>query len=323
MGAEVGIDVGRRRRLPPWMQGVAAADQGCKSGNKDEENVSSGLANSSFAPQPKRKPKAKRLEKEAQLCDKELGEVDSSLLVKCTKKSGKTNLFQRDVDSDGLTHNEDEVPKRRTKRSCGTQIAVREAASERKRGGKNYRVESSAEIPALSPSEEDGELTMEDLMSIAEEYVKADNDINNQPSEREEATSVTQPLEANFSSIEIESGGSLKCTQSSRGSSNNPAESSNFNLSKTGFKDQDDSISKSIITDLRRTGDPTQDMLDLFLGPLLKKPQKEEKKMEITTEEILAYEFRKQSESKNVESEVVPLVKKKSSLKDKISMFLD
>ncbi|XP_043716609.1 transcriptional regulator ATRX homolog [Telopea speciosissima] len=321
MAAEVGIDVGKRRRLPSWMQGVAAADQGCKLGNEDEENASSEQANSSFAPQPKRKSSAKRLEKEAQLCDKDLAEVDSSLLVKCAKKSGKTNLFQRDVDNDSLTHSEDEVPKKRTKRTCHTQRAVRDTAPQKKQRGKNYRVESSAETVAPLPSEQDEELTMEDLISIAEEYVKADNEINHQPSEREEATSVTQSLAANCSIIESDV--SLKDTQSSRGLSTHPTESLTSNLSKTGFKDQDDSISKSIITDLSRTGDPTQDMLDLFLGPLLKKPQKEERKMEITTEEFLDYKFRKQNQSQSVETEVVPMVKKKSSLKDKISMFLD
>ncbi|KAJ4960182.1 hypothetical protein NE237_020092 [Protea cynaroides] len=322
MDPEVGNDVRRRRRLPPWMLGVAAVDQGSKSGNEDEKTASSELANSSFAPQPKRKSIAKRPKKETQLRDKELAEVDLSLPIKCAKNTGKTNLFQRDVDVDSLTHCEGEVLKERTKSTCNTQRAVRETAPQKKRRGKNYEVESSEAIVAPSSIEEDGELTMEDLISIAEEYVKADNEINHQPSDREEATSVTQPLSANFSGVEA-GGFSLKDTQSSRGSSTRLTDSSTSNLSKTSFKDQEDSMSKNIITNPSKTEDPTRDMLDLFLGPLLKKSQKEERKMEITTEEILAYEFRKPSQSQSVDKEIVPLLKKKSSLKDKISMFLD
>lgn len=73
-----------------------------------------------------------------------------------------------------------------------------------------------------------------------------------------------------------------------------------------------------------RTGDPTQDMLDLFLGPLLKKPLEEEKKVEVITDDmVFAHALRKQNQEIVLGDVPVPLTKKKSSLKDKVAMFLD
>lgn len=72
----------------------------------------------------------------------------------------------------------------------------------------------------------------------------------------------------------------------------------------------------------RRTVDPAQDMLDLFLGPLLKKPVMEENKS-FVKDFAFAYEFERQSQNDVVVEEIEPLMKKKSSLKDKVAMFLD
>lgn len=72
----------------------------------------------------------------------------------------------------------------------------------------------------------------------------------------------------------------------------------------------------------RKTGDPAQDMLDLFLGPLLKKPFEQENRSFIKDMEF-AYEFERQSQNTVVGEEIEPLMKKKSSLKDKVAMFLD
>ena len=63
-------------------------------------------------------------------------------------------------------------------------------------------------------------------------------------------------------------------------------------------------------------------MLDLFLGPLLKKPFEQENRSFIKDMEF-AYEFERQSQNTVVGEEIEPLMKKKSSLKDKVAMFLD
>lgn len=72
------------------------------------------------------------------------------------------------------------------------------------------------------------------------------------------------------------------------------------------------------------TGDPAQDMLDLLLGPLLKKPAREENKIGLIKEDMtFAVDITKQRQNNIGMEVVVPLTKKKSSLKDKVAMFLD
>lgn len=72
------------------------------------------------------------------------------------------------------------------------------------------------------------------------------------------------------------------------------------------------------------TGDPAQDMLDLLLGPLLKKPAWEENKIGLIKEDMtFAGDITKQRQNNIGTEVVVPLTKKKSSLKDKVAMFLD
>ncbi|XP_021898209.1 uncharacterized protein LOC110814927 [Carica papaya] len=56
-------------------------------------------------------------------------------------------------------------------------------------------------------------------------------------------------------------------------------------------------------------GDPTQDMLDLFLGPLLKKPVQEKRTEFIKNDKEKEFQFRK-SRQDDVGEEIVPLQKK-------------
>lgn len=78
-------------------------------------------------------------------------------------------------------------------------------------------------------------------------------------------------------------------------------------------------------TNTRRTGDAAQDMLDLFLGPLLKKPPNNEQEIGAgkTESMIITNESIKQATSREMWREEATLTKKKSSLKDKVAMFLD
>ena len=74
------------------------------------------------------------------------------------------------------------------------------------------------------------------------------------------------------------------------------------------------------------TGDPAHDMLDLFLGPLLKKPVEEKKNNFMLGDVAISQEVGKfgiESKKNIAREEIVPLMKKKSSLKDKVAMFLD
>ncbi|KAJ0095365.1 hypothetical protein Patl1_15765 [Pistacia atlantica] len=128
----------------------------------------------------------------------------------------------------------------------------------------------------------EGEFSVEDLLSIAKEFVQIDLD-----------TAELQSVDRDF-------------------------ESQDQRL-KTTFCE--DGISNCNLTSVQsRTGDPAQDMLDLFLGPLLKKPRGDkEKKTEFTTND----EGFRQLSQNDVGEEMVSHIKSKSSLKDKVAMFLD
>uniref|UniRef100_A0A5B7CBJ5 Uncharacterized protein n=1 Tax=Davidia involucrata TaxID=16924 RepID=A0A5B7CBJ5_DAVIN len=348
---------GRKRRLPLWMLGVAAADQASKSeenGNGNEDNPDEGIADGSCQPKSKvgdepleedsclfgkceKKRRKRKLSRPHAGCDssvrekgddnkdnpdkriasqsnqpeskggKEPLEADSCLLVECETKRRRRKL------SAGSDNNAHETGFEK-KRGNGVDRAVRESAAQKRRKAKSFRLESSEEIEIPSPSEDDGELTMEDLMNIAEEYVKANKDMEQQSSDRVH-TAASHPVAAAVS--RNESGGSLNAPQSYRRSpvrkETASIHNSTENLTSGG----------NVISSIR-TGDPTQDMLNLFLGPLLKKPLEEDKKMELITEDMtFTNELRKQNQNDVLGEEVVPLMKKKSSLKDKVALFLD
>lgn len=83
---------------------------------------------------------------------------------------------------------------------------------------------------------------------------------------------------------------------------------------------------EGVIVNPRMTGDPAQDMLDLFLGPLLKNPlEKDNKKVELITADMrFAHESEKLKENDVCGVEPVSLLaKKRSSLRDKVAAFLD
>lgn len=94
----------------------------------------------------------------------------------------------------------------------------------------------------------------------------------------------------------------------------------------SGKEDLSNSTSKTgegIATSTSRTGDPAQDMLNLFLGPLLSKTLEKEKSKYIVDSAKFTHEFTRQSQDEFGGEERVPLMKKRSTLKDKVSMFLD
>lgn len=73
----------------------------------------------------------------------------------------------------------------------------------------------------------------------------------------------------------------------------------------------------------RTTGDPAKDMLDLFLGPLLKKSVENEQSKFVTTDVQFSCDLKSQNQRHNDNvGEVVTVMKKKSSLKDKVAIFL-
>lgn len=79
-----------------------------------------------------------------------------------------------------------------------------------------------------------------------------------------------------------------------------------------------------ILTSTSQTDHPAQDMLDVFLGPLLRKTLEKEEKSKSSLESLeITHEFTRQSQNEPGEEEMVPLTKKRNTLKDKVAMFLD
>ncbi|XP_010250235.1 PREDICTED: uncharacterized protein LOC104592515 [Nelumbo nucifera] len=317
---DVNVHVGRRRQLPLWMQGVVAADQVRKSRNEDEEKSTSELRSvTSQAPELKKKSTTKKLDNVVELCDKEHLKMESNFRRKCEKMERKRKLCQKDVVCESPNHRKGDLQNKRTKRSNIIVPTVQKPASQRKQRG-NYEHGNSEDIGTPLPSEEDGELTMEDLMTIAKEHVKAEKEMDHQQSAKMELKSENQlPATLLFRDKSEES---LRVNQGSKKSFTHTAIGSTSHLTETRLKDEDGSASESVLDNPHRTGDATADMLDLFLGPLLKKPQDKERKLEFVMEDMpSSREFK--SQSKVVGEEAVLLTKKKSSLKDRVAMFLD
>lgn len=310
-------DLGTKRRLPLWMLGVAASDQVSKS---EEENkhvnnkVKEGIASQSLRSKSKSTAGIKRIKKDIPLgvSDQEPSEVNTCLLTKCeSKKRRKKLCHEEDVGSDSEFCETVFEKKRCTRGGRKT----RECARQKQQEAKSLRSESSEEIENSSPGEGDGELTMEDLMSIAQEYVRTD-----EHSEKQWSSHGEHEVERPHPSIALsgdESGGLPNALQSNRRSPTHKEIVSVHN--STGTLALEESVVDPI-----RTGDPAQDMLDLFLGPLLKKPRVEKNKIELIKEDMMfSCEFEKQRQNNIGAEELVPLTKKKSSLKDKVAMFLD
>lgn len=84
-------------------------------------------------------------------------------------------------------------------------------------------------------------------------------------------------------------------------------------------------MKEEIVVPIKTTGDPAQDMLNLLLGPLLNKRVNEEEKKsdELLTNSMVFSEEVKPSQATSVVGDRIPQLKKKTSLKDKIAMFLE
>lgn len=198
------------------------------------------------------------------------------------RKKKKRNFIEQDGDSGG----------------CVIRNGDKEKTERPPRKPKSKTKASSTENGEKIENDED--LTMEDLMSIAKEYVNVDEFVaTTQSSLKGQSEEITE--------LQVSCHGSQYATMENK-------ELVPSRVSKT----------KEIIVEPNMSGDPTQDMLDLFLGPLLKRTQEEEKKTNLISEEMsFAYEIKKQKHSVVVREEHAPLTKKKSSLKEKVAMFLD
>ncbi|XXG60247.1 hypothetical protein AAC387_Pa04g2205 [Persea americana] len=250
-------------------------------------------------------------------------EMNSSTLIRCDKRrTVKKGKRKEDYDTSNTNSSDVDAQTKKAKTRCAEQKrAARKHTPRKKQKLKDYGKQSSEDISS-SPTEgsEDEDLTMEDLMSMAEEYVK-DSEKNCQQTTIEEPKSRSQ-----FQNMAIisknGSGGSLQVagivqemSTCRTGSSPNLVGSE---------REARESLASGVTITTSRTGDPAQDMLELLLGPLLRKPQAGERTLDTLRKDMaIACDFGEDISSQAGVEQEVPLTKKRSSLKDKVAMFLE
>ncbi|WVZ03370.1 hypothetical protein V8G54_024176 [Vigna mungo] len=152
------------------------------------------------------------------------------------------------------------------------------------------------------------DLTVEDLLVIAEQCV---NEYENK--DRKE-----------ISSRQSESKWEFQVTHETGTTLDSPCENRNPSYTRKDVLSNSTSQTGEVIdTSTSRTGDPAQDMLNLFLGPLLSKTLEKEKSKHIVENAKITHEFTRQSQDELGGEERVPLMKKRNTLKDKVTMFLE
>lgn len=288
-----------KRRLPSWMAGASTADKMSKPLDSDENEVITKEEVSVVT--KSRKPKAKVL---TQKHKKEVGlpSDGKSILVKCETRRKKRGFVEKD-------HGQELVVEKRKRGRAGRKDEEHGPSTNNEE--KSYEFESNNENQVPSDDEEDEDLTMDDLLSIAEEFVANDkSDIGQQ-----------KPSEGRCKSKSKSSCNSSSVTRTSLGVPQDTR--SPVQEETASHHDSIENTSKvTLAADSRLTGDPAQDMLNLFLGPLLKKPIAKEETISIKNI-ILPHEVKNQHHDTVISDKPVTLTKKKSSLRDAVAMLLD
>ncbi|GMH07082.1 hypothetical protein Nepgr_008922 [Nepenthes gracilis] len=302
----VACNEGLKRTLPPWMLRVTATDQACnpESRCQGKDDDLDELVGKDSKSKPVR---IKQQGPKVQSNEKESIKANSCLLKECMAKGSKRKPNKQDVHNSGCIPGVD--PDKENYVVAGGRFHG-DASSKKKKEGK-LKAKPRNETAKSIPSEE---LTVEDLISIAEEFVNAGKDKEQQLSSCTTCESESQPPLTILSKNES-------------GNDPNAVKGDGMSL-KDASAASDSEIIESLpnegsIISSSKTGDPAQDMLDLFLGPLLKRPKQVERKAEVLTERILLdYELSKLSQDSAV-GNAAPPTKKKGSLKNEIAMLLN
>ncbi|KAL8208178.1 hypothetical protein R6Q57_007590 [Mikania cordata] len=277
-----------KRRLPSWMVSASTAN---KANRPLDANASSVTTSDEVSAVIKStKPKAKDVTRNHKNVVGISG--DRSFIVKCETKRKKRRTVEKGVIEYHDPDQEVGFDKRKQGRDKGK---VEESDPSRKKNKKNYEFDSGNEDHASSCDESDDDLTMDDVLSIAKEFVENDKSDAGQQKPLEvrklrskSTTYVTSPVHEETNSH------------------HEPVETT----------------SKITLADSQMTGDPAQDMLDLFLGPLLKKPIVKDE-TSLTRDITVPLEIKSQQHAAVISNKPVTLTKKKSSFRDAVAMLLD
>ncbi|XP_061342175.1 uncharacterized protein LOC133288435 isoform X2 [Gastrolobium bilobum] len=235
---------------------------------------------------------------------KETSKRKSNLNANCEVK-GKRNLGQQGGNSNDISQKK--KMKKKGDRSSGR---VQRSSIKKGQNLEDLSHGSYDVHPDQASSLDDVDLTIEDLMAIAEQYVRDYENTEQQETSGRQCKSKWQ-----FPAI-TEAGTTLDSPCENKKSSSSRREALYSSTPTT--------TGELIATSSSQTGHPAQDMLDLFLGPLLRKTLEKEEKRKSTVESLeITHEFNRLSQDENVGEEMVPLMKKRNTLKDKVAMFLD
>ncbi|PKI49719.1 hypothetical protein CRG98_029867 [Punica granatum] len=276
---ESGPNGATTRRLPSWM----LAPQADETVNKANEaaHLNDGVCSKARST---RKPKSQVL-----LNENEKLKDKPGVVAEGGRKRSKKKASPEDAGSDGETREmvaEGKESKRCTKK-------VRKSAprgrSRRRIKKENMPVPEDNESSEITCAERgsddyDLDLTVDDLMSIANEieaveslafrflqYISADMDLKDQKPSRGESRNEISTTEER--SVQVNPVDAIRSDPKPPSSSACLSQSSKETMS-----------SEEAVVPFETTGDPAQDMLNLLLGPLLKKHvDKDEKKDELLT----------------------------------------
>ncbi|XP_028783781.1 uncharacterized protein LOC114739848 isoform X2 [Neltuma alba] len=290
-----------KRYLPPWMlPKVAAATIPVHNSVSAEKNCTPGKSAIAEAPD---------LMEDAEIALKKAGvghkretskRKSYSLAERGVKRRRK--LSEQDANSDG------NATQKNKKKKESSKVKSLKSSSNKSQTVKDPSCGDTDANSVQGFTDYDTELTIEDLMTIAEEYVKDYEKKKQKEASNSQSESVQQfPTTGEY-------GNSLGShCERKRWSSPEREGLYSSTSNKTG---------ELVPTRTSQTGDPAQEMLELLLGPLLK-PLEEEKNKSI----VESVEFTQESPGKRQDEfsgkDKVPLTKRKCSLKDKVGLFLD
>ncbi|KAJ7942723.1 Serine/threonine-protein kinase dhkG [Quillaja saponaria] len=293
--------MGKKRHLPPWMLGVADAVRVNESDNGDGNKYERDNMTLSQTCNSKANTGVTLPRKADIIHTRETLGTNCCSLAKCEMKR-KRKSSQQDAHGDG------NIPYKKKKKNNVLGIKVRKSFARKRKNEMDSGSANCEEFLVHPLSDDDMDLKMEEMMAIAEEYVKADKNMK-QEKASDRGPENRYPAR-NPCRIEL---GDAPDAPVNEKISTFPATAVLYS-----------SVGKVVSNNnASQTGDPAQDMLGLFLGPLLKKPLDEDKYKCMTEDLTIAYKFNCQNEDNVVGEQMVPLAKKKSSLKGKVAMLLD
>ncbi|KAB5544946.1 hypothetical protein DKX38_013058 [Salix brachista] len=287
------------RRLPNWMLGVSVTADNANNNAKNitdepgvEEDEASLARNSNFEAKKRKRNQVKD--------NKELGDdTDNDVSKKTSNRRGRKRKAK---DKAGIKAEYEE------EEGEGEELTVEDVVSI----AEEVRFEDSCEIISVLiyfqhyfvEKSQDGVIYMQ--------YVKADEDSRRKQTSGRECKLQRQLPTTASSKNDLEESFIVLDDKHMSASCETTSCSSTMNL-----------VSEESLISSSRTGDPAHDMLDLFLGPLLKKPMEKEKRSEFIAKDVdFTFELKKKSQC-DFGDEMAPPMKKKSSLKDQVSLLLD